>query len=83
MMSYIKSSSNVGKSCLANNEGNFIIQNNYVSFLTERAIILLITADSEFEQAKCRLFFILIRENSMAITRNTWHRKVIYRQVRP
>ena len=24
-----------------------------------------------------RLFFILIREDSMAITQNTWHRKVI------
>ena len=30
-----------------------------------------------------RLFFIFIREDSMGIKRNTLHRKVIYRHVRP
>ena len=30
-----------------------------------------------------RLFFNVIREDSMRIKRNTWHRKVIYRHFRP
>ena len=30
-----------------------------------------------------RLFYIVIREDSMGIKRNTRHKKVIYRQVRP
>ena len=59
MMSYIKSSSNVGKSCFANNEGNFIIQNNYVSFLTERAIILLITGIQNLSRQNVDCFSFL------------------------